>query len=172
MHNQSVLGHTPKWGENCFFAPTATLIGDVVLGDRVSVWYNVVVRGDVHSIRFGDECNIQDNTVVHGTYKKAGVTVGRRTTIGHNVTLHGCTLGEEVLVGMGSIIMDNAVVGNRCLVGAGSLITENSKFDDGMLIIGRPAKAVRPLNENELKALSKSADNYLLYKTWYEEELK
>lgn len=119
-------------------------------------------------IRIGNEVNIQDGSVLHGTYGKFGCTVQDRVTIGHLVMLHGCTIGRESLIGMGSILMDGAVIGEQCIVGAGSLITENSSFPPRSLIIGRPAKVKRGLTSEEIMALSRSADNYLLYKTWYE----
>ena len=166
----SVRGFTPQISKSVFLAPTACVIGDVTIGERSSVWFNVVLRGDVMPLKIGREVNIQDNTVMHGTYGKHGCTIDDRVTIGHNVTLHGCHVGEETLVGMGSIVMDEVVIGERCIVGAGSLLTPNSRFPARHLILGRPAKAVRPLTEEEIESLRLSADNYLLYKTWYEGE--
>jgi carbonic anhydrase/acetyltransferase-like protein (isoleucine patch superfamily) len=163
----SVRGHTPKIAPGCFLAPTATVIGNVELGPECSLWFNVTLRGDVEPIRVGAQTNIQDGTVIHGTYGKCGVILGQRVTIGHNVLLHGCTIGDGTLVGMGSIVMDQAEIGRHCLVGAGSLVTEGSKFPDNHLIFGRPAKVVRPLTQTEINLLEKSADNYLQYMTWY-----
>ncbi|MGZ3744612.1 MAG: gamma carbonic anhydrase family protein [Pseudobdellovibrionaceae bacterium] len=165
----SVRGFKPEIADNVFVADNARIIGDVKIGSGSSVWYNVTIRGDVMPIRIGNEANIQDGSVLHGTYGKFGCTVEDRVTIGHLVMLHGCTIGRESLIGMGSIVMDGAVIGERCIVGAGSLVTENSKFPPFSLIIGRPAKVKRALSAEEVKALSHSADNYLLYKTWYEE---
>ncbi|HMN68358.1 MAG TPA: gamma carbonic anhydrase family protein [Bdellovibrionales bacterium] len=167
-----LLGKTPQIGEGSFIAPSADLIGDVRLGKRCSVWFNVTLRGDVMPIVVGDETNIQDNTVFHGTHKKCGATVGSRVTIGHSVILHGCTIGDKVLIGMGTVIMDQANIPSRSIIGAGSLVTENATFPDGHLILGRPGKAVRPLNEKELAFLDKSADNYLEYMSWYPPEMK
>lgn len=161
-------GHTPVIPESVFVADNARIIGDVKIGENSSVWYNVTIRGDVMPIRIGEATNIQDGTVMHGTYGKYGCTLEDRVTIGHQVVLHGCHVGRETLVGMGSIIMDGAKVGEQCIVGAGSLVTEGGNFPARSLILGRPAKAVRSLTEDELMALSRSADNYLLYKTWYE----
>lgn len=167
---RSLLGHTPEIGENTFVAEGAHIIGDVKIGKQCSVWYNVTLRGDVGPIRVGDETNIQDGTVVHGTFKKAFATIGHRVTIGHSVVLHGCTIGDLCLIGMGSIIMDNCKVAARTIVGAGSLMTENTVVsEEGWLWVGRPAKPIRPLKPEELAFLDRSADNYLLYKTWYEE---
>lgn len=163
-------GKTPKIGEGSFVAPSADLIGDVKIGKKCSIWYNTTLRGDVMPIVIGDETNIQDNTVIHGTYKKCGAVIGNRVTIGHSVILHGCKIGDYVLIGMGTIIMDNAQIPNRSIVGAGSLVTEDAKFPEGHLILGRPAKAVRPLNEKELAFLPQSANNYIEYMSWYENE--
>lgn len=165
----TVRGFTPKLGDDCFIAPSAFIMGDVTLGKSCSVWFNVTLRGDVMPLKIGDEVNIQDGSTLHGTFGKCGVEIGDRTTIGHNVVLHGCKIGKETLIGMGSVVMDQAEVGNHCIIGAGSLVTEGSKFPDGHLILGRPAKAVRALKPEELAFLPKSADNYLLYKTWYKE---
>ena len=170
MTNISVRGFTPEVSEDVFVADNARIIGDVKIGSRSSIWYNVTIRGDVMPVRIGKEANIQDGSVLHGTYQKFGCNVEDRVTIGHLVMLHGCTIGRESLIGMGSIVMDGAEIGEQCIVGAGSLVTEGSKFPPRSLIMGRPAKVKRPLSEEEIKALSYSADNYLLYKTWYEEK--
>lgn len=160
-------GKTPKIGEGSFVAPSADLIGDVKIGKGCSIWFNTTLRGDVMPIVIGDETNIQDNSVIHGTYKKCGAVIGNRVTVGHSVILHGCTIGDKVLIGMGAIIMDQAKIPARSIVGAGSLVTENADFPEGHLILGRPAKAIRPLNEKELAFLDKSADNYIEYMSWY-----
>lgn len=162
-----LLNKSPQIGEGTFVAPSACVIGDVTIGKNSSVWFNVTLRGDVMPIVIGDESNIQDNTVLHGTYKKCGAVIGNRVTVGHSVILHGCEIKDLVLVGMGSIIMDNAVIPTRSVVGAGSLVTEEARFPEGHLILGRPAKAVRPLNEKELAFLDQSANNYLEYMKWY-----
>lgn len=159
---------TPQIGQECYIAPTANIIGDVKIGDKCTVWFNTTIRGDVMPIEIGDETNIQDNSVIHGTYKKSGTKIGKRVSIGHGVILHGCTIGDRVLVGMGCIIMDDAVIPSDCFVGAGSLVTKGAEFPSGVLILGRPAKVARQLTEDELKFLNQSADNYLFYKTWYE----
>ncbi len=161
---------TPQIGEDCYIAPTANIIGDVKIGQRCSIWFNAIVRGDVMPIEIGDESNFQDNSVIHGTYKKCGTKIGKRVSIGHSVTLHGCEIGDRVLIGMGAIIMDKAKIGSDSLVGAGSLVTQNTEFPPGSLIMGRPAKVVRALTAEEIANVNKSADNYLLYKTWYEKK--
>lgn len=168
-----LLGFTPELGEGTFVAPNATVIGDVKTGKNCSIWFSTVIRGDVGPIVIGDETNIQDGTVIHGSFGKAFATIGNRVTVGHTVILHGCQIGDLCLIGMGSVIMDNAVVPARSIVGAGSLITENAKFpEEGWLIMGRPAKAVRRLTNDELAFLPKSANNYLMYKDWYQNPSK
>jgi carbonic anhydrase/acetyltransferase-like protein (isoleucine patch superfamily) len=160
-------GHNPTIGSDVFLADGAKIIGDVKIGDRSSVWFNTTLRGDVMPISIGSETNIQDGSTLHGTFGKYACEVGDRVTIGHNVVLHGCKIGTRCLVGMGSIVMDGAEIGEFSVVGAGSLVTEGKKFPPRSLIVGRPAVLKRPLNEEELKFLEQSADNYLLYKTWY-----
>ncbi|OQW48587.1 MAG: gamma carbonic anhydrase family protein [Proteobacteria bacterium SG_bin7] len=160
-------GKKPIIGKNCYIAPTATIVGDVVLGDNTSVWFNTVIRGDVMPVRIGKECNIQDGSIVHGTYNKCGVELADRVSVGHGVILHGCRVERNVLIGMGSILMDNVVVAERCLVGAGSLLTEESQFSAGVLVLGRPAVVRRNLKSEELEFLEKYADKYLFYKGWY-----
>ena len=157
-------------GEKVFIADNARLVGDVEVGEGSSIWYGVTVRGDVMPVKIGKEVNIQDGSVVHGTFGKAATTIGDRVTIGHLVMLHGCQIEKVCLIGMGSIIMDGARIGEYSLVGAGSLVTEGSVFPPKSLIVGRPAKVKRPLTEEEIAFLDKSADNYLLYKSWYNED--
>jgi carbonic anhydrase/acetyltransferase-like protein (isoleucine patch superfamily) len=167
---KSVRGFTPEIDKDTFVAENAAIIGDVKIGKECSIWYNVTIRGDVMPIRIGDETNVQDGTVIHGTFDECGTTLHERVTIGHQVTLHGCEVHRGSLIGMGSTIMDRAVIGEHSLVGAGSLVTEGSQFPPKSLILGRPAKAKRQLTDEEVSNLEKSADNYLLYKTWYEKE--
>lgn len=165
----SLLGHTPKVSEGVFIAEGARVIGDVSIGRQSSIWFNTVLRGDVGPITIGSETNIQDGTVVHGTFKRAFAVIGSRVTIGHSAILHGCRVDDLCLIGMGSILMDNSHIGTRNIVGAGSLVTENAKFlEEGWLIVGRPAKAVRRLKQEELAFLDQSANNYLEYKAWYQ----
>lgn len=158
---------TPQLGQDVFMAEGAQIIGDVQIGERSSIWFNTTLRGDVMPIIIGKETNVQDGSVLHGTYGKFGCEIGDRVTIGHSVILHGCKIGTRCLIGMGSIVMDGAEIGEFSVVGAGSLVTEGKKFPPRSLIVGRPAAVKRPLNEDELKFLEQSADNYLLYKTWY-----
>ncbi len=160
-------GFEPQIGDGSFVAPSAEIIGDVRTGKNCSIWFNTTLRGDVMPITIGDETNIQDNSVLHGTFNKAKAMIGSRVTVGHTVILHGCQIGDLCLIGMGSILMDDVLIPDRSIVGAGSLVTEGSKFESGWLILGRPAKAIRKLKPEELKFLDQSADNYLNYMKWY-----
>lgn len=163
----SVRGFTPQIAKDCFVAEGSAIIGNVEIGSKSSIWYNTVLRGDVNHIKIGKEVNIQDGAVIHGTYEKYGTTLHDRVTIGHLAMLHGCVIGRGTLVGMHSVVMDGVEIGENCLVGAGSLCTEGSKFPPRSLIIGRPAKVKRELTPEEIRSLEQSADNYLLYSTWY-----
>lgn len=163
-------GKKPELANEVFLAANAFLIGDVQIGEKSSIWFNVTIRGDVMPIRIGKEVNVQDGSVIHGTYGQCGTIIHDRATIGHLVMLHGCEIGRCSLIGMGSIIMDHAKIGEYSLVGAGSLVTEGSEFPPRSLIVGRPAKVKRPLTDEEVQLLEKSADNYLLYQSWYKEE--
>jgi carbonic anhydrase/acetyltransferase-like protein (isoleucine patch superfamily) len=163
-------GKTPEIGQDTYVAPSADVIGDVKIGKGCSIWFNTTLRGDVMPIVIGDDTNIQDNAVIHGTYNKCGAVIGNKVTVGHSVILHGCKIGDLCLIGMGAIVMDQAEIPPRSIVAAGSLVTEDSKFPEGHLILGRPAKAVRPLNEKELAFLPQSAKNYAEYKAWYTKE--
>ena len=158
----------PAIGSGAFVAPSADIIGAVTLGERSSVWYNAVLRGDVEPIVIGRETNIQDGCVLHGSHERARVTVGDRVTIGHMAVIHGCKIGNGALIGIGSVVMDLAEIGEHCLVGAGSLITEREVFEPESLIFGRPAKRIRKLRADEIEKLEKSADNYLHYISWYQ----
>lgn len=161
-------GFSPQIHESSFVAPTASLIGDVTLGPRSSVWFGCVLRGDVMPISVGKDSNIQDNSILHGTFQKFGTCVRNRVTVGHGVILHGCEIEDESLIGMGSILMDGVFIGRQSIVGAGSLVTEGSRFEPQSLIFGRPAKFIRKLSDREIDFLSQSAENYKLYQSWYD----
>lgn len=151
-------------------APGSHVIGDVEIGADCSLWFNTVVRGDVNSIRIGSSTNIQDNSVLHVTYKKAALTIGNGVTVGHSVTLHGCRIGDYVLVGMRACVMDHAEVGDECIIGAGALITQGTKIPARSLVVGAPAKVLRTLTDEEIAFLHQSAENYKLYVSWYQKE--
>ena len=160
----------PVLHKNSWVAPTSAIIGDVEIAEGASIWFHAVLRGDVMPIKIGRDTNIQDNTVIHGTYQKYGTTIEERVTVGHSCILHGTYIEKNCLIGMGSILMDDTRIGAGSIVGAGSLVTEGSKFPGGVLILGRPAKVVRPLKPEETAFLAQSADNYLHYQTWYNKE--
>lgn len=162
-------GKQPQLSENCFVAPSADLIGDVQIGKDSSIWFQCVLRGDVMPITIGEATNIQDGTVIHGTYEKFATKVGNYVTVGHKAMLHGCTIGDEAFVGMNATLLDGAVMAPRSFLAAGSLLTEGAQTESGFLYMGTPAKKIRPLNDDELKFLRQSANNYLMYKTWYDE---
>jgi len=162
-----VRGFIPEIPEDVFVAPNSAIIGNVKIQSGSSIWFNVTLRGDVNEIRIGKQVNIQDGSVVHGTYEEHGTFIEDRVTVGHLVMLHGCTIKTGSLIGMGSTIMDGAVIGEHCLVGAGSLVTEGAQFPARSLIMGRPAKVKRELTAEEVEKLEQSADNYLHYTSWY-----
>ena len=157
---KSVRGYTPSYGSNCFFAENATLIGDVILGDEVSVWYHAVVRGDVNSIRIGNKVNIQDGVVIHATYETAATHIGNNVSIGHNAIVHGCTLHYNVLVGMGSIVMDHCEIGSNSIIAAGAVVTQNTIVPPGSIYAGVPARKIKEidpdLQQNEIQRIAKA----------------
>lgn len=163
----NIQGKSPKIHSKTFIAKSADILGDVVIEEGASIWFQAVLRGDVMPIYIGKNSNIQDGSVIHGSYKKAQTVVKDHVTIGHKVILHGCTIESFSLVGMGSIVMDHAVIPKNSIVGAGSLVTENAKFEEGSLILGRPAKQIRKLTEEEIKGLEKSALHYINVSSWY-----
>ncbi len=166
---KSVKGVVPKWGENCFMADNATLTGDVIMGNNCSVWFNTVVRGDVHSIRIGDNVNIQDGAIVHCTYQKASVTIGNNVSIAHNAIIHGCTIHDNVLIGMGAIIMDNVVIESNCLIAAGSVVLENTHIESGSVYAGVPAKKVKTIDAKLLEGqVNRISSSYQMYASWYD----
>lgn len=162
-----VLDKHPKWGDNCFIAPNATIVGDVSLGNNCSVWFNAVIRGDVNTIFIGNDSNIQDGAVIHATYQKAGTYIGNRVSVGHNAIVHGCRVNDHVLVGMGAIVMDNAVINEYCIIAAGSVVLENTICESGYLYAGTPAKKIKPVTEEQRALLNKLPDNYILYADWF-----
>lgn len=163
-----VKGITPIIGQDCFLAPNATITGDVHLGDRCTVWFHAVIRGDVHSIRIGDQTNIQDGAIIHATYQKAFTQIGSCVSIGHQALVHGCTLYDNVLVGMGAIILDHAVVESYCLIAAGSVVLEGTVCESGYLYAGVPARKIKPLTEEQRALIGRTADHYAAYASWYD----
>jgi len=165
-----VNGIEPKFGNNCYLAENATVVGDVVMGDECSVWFNAVVRGDVHYIRMGNRVNVQDGAVIHCTYKKAATTIGNNVSIGHNALVHGCAVKDNVLIGMGAIVMDNVVVEENTIIAAGAVVLENTHVESGCIYAGVPAKKVKTLNAEQTATLIKGiAENYVMYSGWFSE---
>lgn len=168
---KTIRGFTPTWGDDCFLAENATLIGDIQMGDHCSVWFQAVVRGDVNFIRMGDYVNVQDGAVIHGTYERAGTTIGNRVSIGHRALVHGCTLHDDVLVGMGAIVMDMAVVESNVLIAAGAVVLEGMRCESGHIYAGVPAKKVKVLDEAQFNdtigRISKAYGE--LYSGWFKE---
>lgn len=163
-----ILSKEPKVGNNCFLAPNATLVGDIIMGDECSIWFNAVLRGDVNSIRLGNKVNIQDNAVVHCTYQKWATTIGNNVSVGHSAIVHGCTIHDDVLVGMGAIIMDGCIVHNHCIIAAGAVMLQNTVAEAGGIYAGVPAKRIKEVSEELISSeIRRIANNYTLYSDWY-----
>ena len=157
----------PEIGTNCFLAENSTIVGDVIIGDNCSVWFNAVIRGDVNYIRIGNNSNIQDGAVIHCTYQKAATEIGNNVSIGHNALVNGCTLYDHVLIGMGAIVMDHAIVNEYCIIAAGAIVLENTVCEAGYLYAGIPARKIKPLTDQQIEMLNKLPENYKLYSTWF-----
>lgn len=158
---------SPQFGKDCFLAENATIVGDVIMGEQCSVWFNAVIRGDVNAIRIGDKTNIQDGAVIHCTYKKAATFIGNNVSIGHNAIVHGCRVKDHTLVGMGAIVMDNAEVGEHCIIAAGAVVLENTICEPGHIYAGTPARKVKKLSEEQKQNLEQTAKNYIMYSGWF-----
>lgn len=160
----------PSFGSNCFIAPNATIVGDVVMGDDCSVWFNAVVRGDVNFIRIGNKVNIQDGAVIHCTFKRSQAIIGNNVSIGHNAIVHGCTIHDDVLIGMGAIVMDHAVVESNTIIAAGAVVLENMHCEAGSIYAGVPAKKVKDISKDLIRGeINRIADNYVRYASWFKE---
>ncbi len=164
---KSVNGKSPQIPENCFVAENATIIGDVTFGDLCSVWYNAVIRGDVHYIKIGSKVNIQDGAIIHCTYQKHPTTIGNNVSIGHNAIVHGCEIHDNVLIGMGAIVMDNCVVESNSIVAAGAVVTQNTVVSSGTIWAGVPAKKVKDIDESDFAGeIARISNNYVMYSSW------
>jgi carbonic anhydrase/acetyltransferase-like protein (isoleucine patch superfamily) len=165
-----IKGIEPKLGQNCFIAPNATIVGDVVCGDDCSFWFNAVVRGDVNSIKIGNKVNIQDGAVIHCTYQKTTVFLGNNVSVGHNAIVHGCYVNDNVLIGMGAIIMDNCQIGSNSIIAAGAVLTEGTIVPPGCIYAGVPAKKVKDISQELINGeINRIANNYLMYSSWFKE---
>ena len=161
-------GFYPEIGENCFIAPNATIIGRTKIGNDCSVWFNAVVRGDVNTITIGNRTNIQDGAIIHCTYQKAATTIGSNVSIGHNAIVHGCTIKDNVLIGMGAIVMDHVIVEEYCIIAAGAIVLENTICESGYLYAGIPAKKIKPISDEQKSMLVRTTENYIKYSTWFD----
>lgn len=168
---KSVNGKTPTIPDDCYVAENATIVGDVRFGHSCSVWFNTVVRGDVHFISIGNKVNIQDGAIIHCTYKKHPTIIGNNVSIGHNALVHGCTIHDNVLIGMGAIVMDNCVINSNSIIGAGAVVTQNTVVESGSIYAGVPAKKVKEIDQSDFSGeIERIANNYVMYSGWYKTE--
>ncbi|HVA99400.1 MAG TPA: gamma carbonic anhydrase family protein [Bacteroidia bacterium] len=168
---KKVNGITPTFGEDCYLAENSTIVGDVVMGNQCSVWFNAVIRGDVNSIRMGNKVNVQDGAVIHCTYQKTKTEIGNNVSIGHNALVHGCKINDNVLIGMGAIVMDNVVIGSNTIIAAGAVVLENTVIEEGVIYAGVPAKKVKNISPELINGeIKRIADNYVKYSSWFKEE--
>lgn len=168
---KSVRGKTPVFGKNYYLAENATVIGDVIMGNDCTVWFTAVVRGDVNNITIGNKVNIQDGAIIHCTYEKASTLIGNNVSIGHRAMVHGCEIKDNVLIGMGSIVMDNAVIGENSIIGAGAVVLENTIVEPNSIYAGIPAKKVKELDpERAGQLITRTANNYVKYASWFKDE--
>ncbi len=167
---KSVKGVSPKWGKDCWIADNATIVGDVIIGDQCTIWFNAVVRGDVHYIHIGNKVNIQDQVVIHCTYQTSPVEIGNNVSIGHSAIIHGCKIGNNVLIGMGAIIMDDVIIEDNCIIAAGAIVTKNTFIPSYSIFAGIPAKKIKNLSVEQLqKEVMDIAEHYPMYASWYNE---
>ena len=165
---KELKGITPKFGKGCFLAENSVIVGDVIMGNQCSIWYNAVIRGDVNSIRMGNKVNIQDGAVVHCTYKKFPTHIGSNVSVGHNAIVHGCTVHDNVLIGMGSIVMDDCVVESNAIVAAGAVVTQGTRVEGGTIYAGVPARKIKDISEEMISGeITRIANNYIKYSGWY-----
>jgi len=163
-----VRDKSPSLGKNCFLAENATIVGDVIMGDDCSVWFNAVIRGDVNAIKMGNKVNVQDGACIHCTYEKAATTIGNNVSIGHNAIVHGCTTQDNVLIGMGAIVMDKCVIGSNSIIAAGAVVLENTIVEAGSIYAGVPAKKVKDINPSLISGeINRIANNYVMYSGWF-----
>lgn len=166
-----VNGKHPIIPEDCYIAENATIVGDVVMGKQCSVWFNAVIRGDVHYIKIGDKVNIQDGAVIHATYQKSPTNIGNNVSVGHNAIVHGCTIHDNVLIGMGSIVMDDCIVESNSIIAAGAVVTQNTRVEAGSIYAGVPAKKVKDISKEMISGeIDRIANNYVKYSSWFKSE--
>jgi carbonic anhydrase/acetyltransferase-like protein (isoleucine patch superfamily) len=167
---KTINNKTPSFGKDCYIAENATIIGDLICGDECSFWFNSVVRADVNQIRFGNKVNVQDGAIVHCTYKKSSTSIGNNVSIGHNAIVHGCTIKDNVLIGMGAIIMDDCIINEHVIVAAGALLTQGTITESGYIYAGIPAKKIKTVSQNLIEGeITRIAENYVKYSSWYKD---
>jgi carbonic anhydrase/acetyltransferase-like protein (isoleucine patch superfamily) len=168
---KTVNDKSPQIPEDCFVAENATIVGDVVLGESCSVWFNAVIRGDVHYIKIGNKVNIQDGAIIHCTYQKHPTEIGNNVSIGHNAIVHGCKIHDNVLIGMGAIVMDNCIVGSNSIIAAGAVVTQNTIIESGSIYAGVPARKVKDIDQSDFSGeIERISNNYVMYSSWFKEE--
>ncbi len=165
---KELKGKTPKYGKNCYFAENAAIIGDIEMGDDCSIWFGAVLRGDVHSIKLGNNVNVQDNATIHATYEKSPTTIGDNVSIAHNAVVHGCTIKDNVLIGMSAVVLDDAVIESNAIIAAGSVVTKGTHVESGSVYAGAPAKKIKDLSPELLESeINRIANSYAMYASWY-----
>ncbi len=167
---KQIKGKQPQIPDDCFIAENATIVGEVTIGNQCSIWFNAVIRGDVHHIKIGNKVNIQDGAIIHATYQKSPTNIGNNVSIGHNAIVHGCTIHDNVLIGMGSIVMDDCVVESNSIIAAGAVVTKNTIVTSGSIFAGIPAKKVKDISEDLISGeIDRIANNYVEYSSWFKE---
>ncbi len=169
-HIQEVRGFEPKFGNDCWLAPNSTIVGEVEMGNSCTVWFGAVVRGDVNYIRIGDNTNIQDNVTIHGTYQKTGTSIGNNVSVGHNAVIHGCTIEDNVLIGIGAIVLDDAVIKSGSIIGAGSVILAGTVVENNSVFGGIPGKRLKSTDEDNKEMLGRISRNYSIYAGWFKKK--
>ena len=168
---REVNGKYPQIPDDCFVAENATVVGDVALGTECSIWFNAVLRGDVHYIKIGNKVNIQDGAIIHCTYQKHPTIIGNNVSIGHNAIVHGCTIEDNVLIGMGAIVMDNCIIKSNCIIGAGAVVTQNTVVESGTIYAGIPAKKVKDIDASAFAGeIGRISNNYVMYSSWFKDD--
>lgn len=167
---KTINGKSPQIGEDCYIAENATIVGDVVMGNQCSIWFNAVLRGDVHYIKMGNKVNVQDGAVIHCTYLKSPTNIGNNVSIGHNAIVHGCTVHDNVLIGMGSIIMDDCIVESNSIIAAGAVVTKGTRVPSGSIFAGMPAKKIKDISADlSVGEVERIANAYVKYSSWFKE---
>lgn len=166
---KSLRGHTPEFGKDCFLADNAVVVGEVKMGDRCTIWFNAIIRGDVHAITIGDNTNVQDGAIIHCTYQKAKTVIGSNVSIAHNAIVHGCTVEDNVLIGMGAIVMDDAIIGKESVIAAGAVVLPGTRVEPGSIYAGMPAKRIKDIGSEMKEVILRTARNYPMYAEWYKQ---